>query len=69
MAQFHHGYTHKSGGCPIPNSASHSYANKGNHQQARKGPHTELKTEPCSAHSCTVSSECSLIDKSLGRGI
>ena len=55
MAQFHHGFTHKSRGCPIPDSASHSYANKGNHLQARKGPHTELKPGPYSPHSCTVS--------------
>ena len=31
MAQFHRGYTHKSRGCPIPDSSSHSYANEGNH--------------------------------------
>ena len=28
MAQFQHSYTHKSRGCPIPDSASHSYAIK-----------------------------------------
>ena len=34
-----------------------------------KGPYTELKLEPYSPHSCTVSLGCPLIDKSLGREI
>ena len=57
-------YTHPSRKGNIPSCAIKATTNK-----LEKGPYTELKPEPYSPHSCTVSPGWSLTDKSLGRGI
>ena len=63
------GYSHKDRGRTIPDSSSPFCAIKVTTNKLEKGPHTELKLEPCSPNSYTVSPEWSLTNKSLGRGI